>query len=223
MSIYRKVQRVDTSIIKEYHDTINYLAEKKYGKHLLLENLSNDINSNNIDNEKRKYYHTTLKNILNDILEICKKLNCEQDEEYKLFKFNFQMLINIFEPNRKVNDDSIWKILNENVYNIEDKLVSIITMLKLSNGDFSIENRMVHGNKANGYKVRYTCSLKFFGTIVFRLYYDPIEDSKSIKLFHGVDYQDYLKELRDLPKNKIIINSEEHLDELLQLYIGKII
>lgn len=217
MSIYRKLQRVDTSIIREYRDIINYLAEKKYRKCSLLENLLNDINCNNIDNEKRNYYYVILKNILNDILEICKKLNCEQDEEYQSFKSNFKILTNIFQPNGRVNDDSIWKVLNENVYNIEDKLTSIVTMLKLSNGDFSIENRIIHGNKANAYSFRYTCSLKFCGRIIFRLYYEPIENTKTIKLFNGI------KGLYNLPKNQITINSEEHLDELLQLYMERII
>lgn len=106
-----------------------------------------------------------------------------------------------------LNKREHWDILNQNVYNIEDKLMGLTTMLSLQLNDFTYECRKINSKNKIHYDYRISCSLKFHNRLIIRIYYEPEQNKTLYKLFKRVGHlkSSGLQEL----------NSEEELDNII--------
>lgn len=109
--------------------------------------------------------------------------------------------------NSYVNLPEHWGVLNSKVYNIEEKFLSLTTMLSLYKGDFSYHCRRINGKKAAQYTYRLACSLKYKNRLILRVYHEPDSDKTIYKVFPQVG---------DLPRKMEQLKSEEQLDEILE-------
>lgn len=111
------------------------------------------------------------------------------------------------EQTRKyINLSEHWEILNENVYNIENKFIALTTMLGMQIGDFSYHCRKINSKNKQNYNYRIACSLTFKNSLILRVYYEPEVNKILYKVFPRVgNLQGKIKKL----------NSEEELDDII--------
>lgn len=209
MGIYKKISTMDYEIIKEYRDIINYIGKLKYNQHDIIDMFENDFINRKLEYDKILYYHKYLKKIFNQILSAC---NVE-DDDYILFKDNADMLINILDSNIRLSEEQIWKILNKYVYNIESKMTALVSILVLSKEGYNLDVRRVTANKGSKYKVKYSCALKHYNNLIFRIYYSDYDNLTIIKLFPRNPLFDKIQ------NGRIIIQSEEELDDILNKHL----
>lgn len=208
--MYKKFYEVNYEVLNEYEDIINYLGEKKYKQQKILNNFINDIECRRFNYNKIIYYYNYLTKIFNDIFTMCD--TC--DYNYYIFKDCVDTVLNILDGLIKISDRDIFDILNKNVYNIENKLISLISILVLHDNEYSLDVRKISGNKNANYKVRYTCSIKYHNKIIFRVYHSCYDNLTTIKLFSKDE------KFNNITKEHVEITSEEQLDQILQQYIS---
>lgn len=105
-----------------------------------------------------------------------------------------------------INKPEFWRVLNENVYNIEDKFLGMAVMLGLELSDFYYHSRRING-KGRGYTYRLACSLKYQDRLVLRVYYEPDSKKRLYKFFPKIG---------DLSQKIEILESEEHLNFIIE-------
>lgn len=208
--MYKKLLDVNYDVINEYEDIINYLGTQKYKQDGILVKFIDDLEFRRFTYDKVLYYYKYFKQIFNDIFTMCDI----HDYNYYVLKDSTDMLLNVLDGHIKISDDEIWDILNKNVYNIESKIVSLISVLILNDNEYSLDVRKLSANKGSMYKVRYSCSIKYKNKIVFRIYYGCSDNLTTIKLFSKDS------KFNNLSKDHITISSEKELDEILMKYIS---
>ncbi len=122
-------------------------------------------------------------------------------DKYKIFEYSNSVAT--FK-----DSDIVWEVLNENVFNVQDKLLSMVSMSKLQGIDLSFSCRKINGKNKKLYKYKLACSINYKARLIFRIYYEPEKDKITTKVFgkHGG---------KDLHNKLIVINKEEELDDVI--------
>lgn len=111
------------------------------------------------------------------------------------------------------NSEEVWKILNDNLFNIEDKLSSMTIMLNLHDTGFTYSCRRINGKNKKLYDYRLACNINHNQRLLFRFYYEPQKDRKLFRSFGKFLERGHETET---------IESEEQMDEILLEIIKKL-
>lgn len=115
-----------------------------------------------------------------------------------------------------LNKREHWDILNKYVYNIENKIIGLATMLSFQIKDLTYECRKINSKNKLHYDYRICCSLKFQNRLIIRIYYEPETNKTIYKIFPKIG---------DLQNTKMFeLHSEEELDNIITMcmtYISK--
>lgn len=113
------------------------------------------------------------------------------------------------------NKDEYWKLLNDNVYNIEDKLMSISVLLQMYGKNMSYECRRINckPKKVQNYTYRISCSLKSGNYLFLRVYYEPDVNKTLYKIFKPFEIKTQME----------ILESEQQLDDILEKFTNCIL